>query len=52
MSCETVKGVKEAMEACYVAIQMAPSDKGYKELQRRQIIDDVYYNRHVTKPTL
>ena len=52
ISKETVKGVKEAMQACFIAIQMAPSDKGFTELHRRQIIDDVYYNRPVKKPII
>jgi hypothetical protein len=38
-------GVKEAMQAALVAIQQAPVDDGYTELQRREIIDRVYYKR-------
>jgi hypothetical protein len=52
ISSEAIIGVKEAMEACYVAIQMAPADKGYTEMHRRQLIDNVYYKRPVTKPQL
>lgn len=45
ISRESVKGVREAMEASYVALQKAPADQGHNELARRKIIDDVYYNR-------
>ncbi len=45
-------GVKEAMEAALVAIQQAPTDEGYTELQRREIIDAVYYKKPFSKPML
>jgi hypothetical protein len=38
-------GVQEAMAAAMTAIKVAPSGTGYSQLDRRQIIEDVYDGR-------
>ena len=45
ISIERAIGNKEAMEAAVVAIQQAPAEYGYTELERREIIDRVYHKR-------
>jgi len=52
ISIERTIGNKEAMEASAVAIEQAPADEGYTELQRREIIDAVYYKKPFSKPEL
>ena len=42
---EQAKGVREAMEASLVAIQRLSSEDGHSELERRRMIDNVYYGR-------
>src|SRR5262245_18410482 len=39
---EEAAGVKEAMVAAMTAIKLAPEGSGYSQLDRRQIIEDVY----------
>ena len=39
---EQVKGVAEAIDAALVALRQAPSGRGFTEMDRRRIIEDVY----------
>ena len=47
---EPADDVKEVMRTCQSAIQLAPSDKGFTELQRRKIIDDLYFGKASVEP--
>lgn len=42
---EQVRGVREAAQAALVAVRQAPAERGYSEVDRCRIIDQVYYRR-------
>jgi len=42
---ETAPGVVDAMLAAMTAIKLAPIENGHSELERQQIIEDVYEGR-------
>lgn len=42
---ETAPGVIDAIVAALTAIKLAPADNGHPQLERRQIVEDVYEGR-------
>jgi len=42
---ESISGVRDALGASVTALKMTSSDKGYTELERRRVIQDVYAGR-------
>jgi hypothetical protein len=45
LSVEAVEGVRDAIKAALTALRVAPVSKGASELDRRTIIEEVYWNK-------
>jgi len=47
---ETDQSMIDVMKACHTALQVAPSEKGFTEYQRRLIIDNISKSKSINNP--